>query len=144
MAQEKKGRVIWGLAAAIGLVALPFVIEYAISPYYLYLTIKIIVWALFAMSFNLVLGYGGMMSFGHAAFFGSGAYACALLLVKTSCPTVLAFLAAPLVAALIGIVVGYLPNCCTYSFTSGGTLLSETMVYRAFPSPLPFLPWIPT
>jgi branched-chain amino acid transport system permease protein len=107
MAQEKKGRVIWGLAAAIGLVALPFVIEYAISPYYLYLTIKIIVWALFAMSFNLVLGYGGMMSFGHAAFFGSGAYACALLLVKTSCPTVLAFLAAPLVAALIGLVVGY-------------------------------------
>jgi branched-chain amino acid transport system permease protein len=100
------GKIIFGLAVGAILVVLPFPVE-SISQYYLYLTIKILVWALFAMSFNLVLGYGGMMSFGHAAFFGSGAYACALLLVKTSCPTVLAFLAAPIVAAVIGLVVGY-------------------------------------
>ncbi|MEW6665393.1 MAG: hypothetical protein AB1512_09245 [Thermodesulfobacteriota bacterium] len=58
--------------------------ETGLSPFYLYLVIKMIVWALFAVSFNLVLGYGGMMSFGHAAFFGIGAYTCGLLLVKAS------------------------------------------------------------
>jgi len=100
------GKIAWGLALGAVLVALPFLAE-SVSQYYLYLIIKILVWTLFAMSFNLVLGYGGMMSFGHAAFFGSGAYACGLLLVKTSCPTVLAFLAAPLVASVIGVLVGY-------------------------------------
>jgi branched-chain amino acid transport system permease protein len=100
------GKIFGGLVVGAGLIALPFLVE-PISQYYLYLIIKILVWALFAMSFNLVLGYGGMMSFGHAAFFGSGAYACGLLLVKTSCPTLLAFLAAPLVAAIIGVAIGY-------------------------------------
>jgi branched-chain amino acid transport system permease protein len=100
------GRIVLGLAVGAVLVVAPFVVE-SISQYYLYLVIKILVWTLFAMSFNLVLGYGGMMSFGHAAFFGAGAYACGLLLVKTSCPAVLAFLAAPLAAAVVGVIVGY-------------------------------------
>ncbi|MEJ2718789.1 MAG: branched-chain amino acid ABC transporter permease [Deltaproteobacteria bacterium] len=101
------GKFAVGLIAAVILIGLPFFVERELSQYYLYLTIKIIVWALFAMSFNLVLGYGGMMSFGHAAFFGSGAYTCALLLVKTSCPPALAFLAAPAAAALVGLFMGY-------------------------------------
>ena len=107
MRNSTKGTFIAGLIAAVVLIGLPFFVERELSQYYLYLTIKIIVWALFAMSFNLVLGYGGMMSFGHAAFFGSGAYTCALLLVKTSCPPALAFMAAPVAAALVGLVVGY-------------------------------------
>jgi branched-chain amino acid transport system permease protein len=111
MEDVKKGK--WGkwITAMIAggiLIALPFVIEKATSEYYLYLTIKIMVWALFAMSFNLVLGYGGMMSFGHAAFFGVGAYTCSLLLVKVSCPMPLAFAAAPVAAALAGLVIGFL------------------------------------
>ncbi len=102
----RAGKVFVGIVVAFLLLALPFVLE-RISQYYLYLAIKIMVWALFALSFNLVLGYGGMVSFGHAAFFGSGAYTCGLLLVKTSCPTALALLAAPVVASVIGLVVGY-------------------------------------
>jgi len=90
------------------LIGLPFLLERGFSQYYLYLTIKIMVWALFAMGFNLVLGYGGMMSFGHAAFFGIGAYTGALLLVKASLPLALAFAAAPLVTAAAGLVIGYL------------------------------------
>jgi len=102
----RPGKVLLGIIVALFFLGLPFVLE-RISQYYLYLAIKIMVWALFALSFNLVLGYGGMMSFGHAAFFGSGAYTCGLLLVKTSCPAVLALLAAPVVAAITGLVVGY-------------------------------------
>ena len=92
--------------AGIVLIVLPFFLE-SLSQYYLYLAIKIIIWALYAVAFNLVLGYGGMMSFGHAAFYGMGAYCCALLLVKTSCPATLAFAAAPVAAALVGLVIGY-------------------------------------
>ena len=98
---------IWGTVTALILIVLPFVLERGVSPYYLYLIIKIFVWALYAMSFNLVLGYGGMMSFGHAAFFGIGAYTCSLLLVKASCPFVLAMAAAPFAAALAGVIIGF-------------------------------------
>jgi branched-chain amino acid transport system permease protein len=98
------------LVTGIGLILilLPFVLEAGLSPFHLYLAIKMIVWALFAVSFNLVLGYGGMMSFGHAAFFGIGAYACGLLLVKASWPLGAAFFAAPLAAAAAGGIIGFL------------------------------------
>jgi branched-chain amino acid transport system permease protein len=97
------GWVIFGIALTV----LPFILENGFSPYYLFLAIKVLVWALFAASFNLVLGYGGMMSLGHAAFFGIGAYTCALLIVKTSCPVFLAILAGPLAAALAGMVAAF-------------------------------------
>lgn len=105
----KQSRIRSGWLAGIGvmLVLLPFVLEKGFSTYYLYLFIKAMVWALYAVSFNLVLGYGGMMSFGHAAFFGIGAYACSVLLVKASCPLLVAFAAGPLMAALAGVVIGF-------------------------------------
>ncbi len=102
------GKWIWISVFGLSLIILPFVLEKGISQYYLFLAANILAWALFALSFNLVLGYGGMMSFGHAAFFGVGAYTCALLLVKASCPLILAFLAAPFAAACVGLVIGYL------------------------------------
>ncbi len=97
------GCFILGLA----LVILPYILERGLSPYYLFLATKVIIWILFATSFNLVLGYGGMMSLGHAAFFGIGAYTCALLLVKTSLPPVLAMLAGPVAAALAGMIAAF-------------------------------------
>jgi branched-chain amino acid transport system permease protein len=107
---DQKGRLAgwlgWTVAGLL-LVAVPFVLEKGFSEYYLYLAIKIMVWALFATSFNLVLGYGGMMSFGHAAFFGIGAYTCSLLLVKASCPLFLAIAAAPIGAAIAGAIIGF-------------------------------------
>jgi len=107
VSQNAKTRWLKLTVTAFALVVLPFILEKAFSTYYLYLFIKAMVWALYAVSFNLVLGYGGMMSFGHAAFFGIGAYACSLLLVKSSCPLLLAFLAGPVAAALAGAVIGF-------------------------------------
>jgi branched-chain amino acid transport system permease protein len=100
-------KCLWGAVAGLILIALPFILEKGFSEYYLYLTSKIMVWALYAMSFNIVLGYGGMMSFGHAAFFGIGAYTCSLLLIKISCPIALAFAVAPFAAAAAGFIIGY-------------------------------------
>jgi len=65
------------LAAGLGaLVAVP-----ALLPvFHVYIATEILILGLFACSFNLVFGYTGLLSFGHAAFFGTGAYVCALLL----------------------------------------------------------------
>jgi len=62
-----------GLAAA--LIALPL----ALSDFWLFIAIEVLAYSLYAVSFNLLLGFGGMLSFGHAAFFGLGGYAAALL-----------------------------------------------------------------
>ena len=63
----------------IAALAFPFLAEAAGSGYYVGVMTRVMIYALAATSLNLVLGYGGMISFGHAAFFGAGAYAVAIL-----------------------------------------------------------------
>ena len=50
---------------------------------YQYLALEIMIWVLFAMGYNLLLGFTGLPSFGHGAFFGTGAYAFGLLQLKS-------------------------------------------------------------
>src|SRR5262249_26336987 len=64
-----------------GIVAL-LAMPYLLSPYYLGLVVKMMVFALFAMSLDLLLGCGGMASLGHAAYFGLAAYTTGLLALK--------------------------------------------------------------
>ncbi len=83
------------------------VIPLVTGRYYQYLLTQIFVAALMAISFNLLLGTTGLLSFGQAAFFGVGAYTVGLLLTKTALGTLpvlgLAIVIAAAVAALIGI-----------------------------------------
>jgi branched-chain amino acid transport system permease protein len=66
---------------------------------------EILVWGVFAMSLDLLMGYAGMVSFGHSAFFGVGGYVAALLLVKS--PGLFTGLVAPaLAAAFAALVIG--------------------------------------
>jgi branched-chain amino acid transport system permease protein len=71
----------------------------------------VLAFALYAVSFNVLLGYGGMLSFGHAAFFGVGGYAAAVLMKKAGLPAGIAFAVMPLVAlavsALFALVIGF-------------------------------------
>ncbi|MFC5497746.1 branched-chain amino acid ABC transporter permease [Caenimonas terrae] len=71
-------------AAAIGALlaalALPWALQAAGADFYLGVASRILIYAVAATSLNLLLGYGGMISLGHAAFFGLGAYASAILL----------------------------------------------------------------
>ena len=64
---------------ALALLALPFVFDAVGQPFYLRVATRILVFALAASSLNLVLGFGGMVSLGHAAFVGLGAYVVAIL-----------------------------------------------------------------
>ncbi|WP_413206840.1 ABC transporter permease [Rhodospirillum sp. A1_3_36] len=67
----------------------------------------ILIFCLFAMSLQFILAGGGLVSFGHAAFFGGGAYVAALLVTYTDTPMELAFLFAPLGAGLLALGIGW-------------------------------------
>ena len=97
-------RVAAALLATV-LLALPLVT--AASPYTTVLAIDLLTAALFAASLHFIMGPAGMHSFGHAAYFGLGAYAAALLLQKANLPMEAALLAAPLVAGLGAGVFGW-------------------------------------
>lgn len=77
-----------------------------ISRFYVYLLSLIAVTGLLATSLNLVLGFGGLYQFHHAVFYGSGAYACALMFTKTDFPAVFCYLAGPFFAAFLGLIMG--------------------------------------
>ncbi|MCB2186857.1 MAG: branched-chain amino acid ABC transporter permease [Deltaproteobacteria bacterium] len=66
----------------------------------------IFVTGLLATSLNLVLGFGGMYQFHHAVFYGVGAYTLALVVVRAGLSAWWGFVAAPLVAALLGVIMG--------------------------------------
>lgn len=67
----------------------------------------IVIFCLFAASLQFMLSTGGLVSFGHAAYFGGGAYAAALLVTYAGSPMELAFLFAPLAAGLLAIIFGW-------------------------------------
>ncbi len=98
----RSSRQVWGYALliAIGLIA-PFVVY----PTFL---MKVLCFALFACAFNLLLGFAGLLSFGHAAFFGGAAYVCAWLSKVAGLTPELSILAGGLVAGLLGLLFGAL------------------------------------
>ena len=102
-------------AAAFGLVALaalalafPFAMRALDAGFYISVASRILIYGIAATSLNLILGYGGLVSFGHAAFFGIGAYAVGILITEGVTGGWLGFAvamgAAALAAALIGAV----------------------------------------
>jgi len=78
-----------------------------IGEFWVHVAIEILILGLFAVSFNMIFGYMGQLSFGHAAYFGVGAYATGLLLVKTSVPLPVALAVSMVTAGLFALVIGY-------------------------------------
>jgi branched-chain amino acid transport system permease protein len=77
------------------------------SPYTLVLGIDVLIAILFAASLHFIMGPGGMHSFGHAAYFGLGAYGAALLVKWLAAPMGVALVAAPIVALLGALLFGW-------------------------------------
>ena len=72
------------------------------------LTTDVIIFCLFAASLHFILGLGGLVSFGHAAFFGGGAYVSALFVSHLETPMEIAFLLAPVGAGFLAFIIGWL------------------------------------
>jgi branched-chain amino acid transport system permease protein len=108
--------------------ALVFLPAYASSNYLNFATQALII-ALLAISLNLLVGYGGMVSFGHAAYFGTGAYGCALLMKQLHWPFLLAMPAATLVTVAIALFAGYFCVQLTKVYFSMLTLAFAEIIY---------------
>jgi branched-chain amino acid transport system permease protein len=94
---------VWAAALLAALVVVPPLLP----TFYVWVLVEVLAFALFAASLHLLMGSGGMVSFGHAATFGLGAYGAALLVHWAKAPMLLAFAAAPVVAALGAALYGY-------------------------------------
>jgi branched-chain amino acid transport system permease protein len=90
---------------------------------------KLLCFGLFACAFNLLIGYTGLLSFGHAAFFGAAGYFTGYALTTLGLPTELGILVGVVVAALIGLVMGWLAIRRQGIYFTMITLALAQMVY---------------
>lgn len=92
--------------ALLGAVAFPWLANLFDQSFYISLMSRVMIYALAASSLNLLLGYGGMISFGHAAFFGLGGYSVTLLMNSGIHSAWLAWPAAAITAAGAALLIG--------------------------------------
>jgi len=90
------------LPAALLLGVLPLITPYKA------LASQMLIFAIFAMGYDILFGYAGLLSFGHAAYFGLGAYGTGLCLIHLSTPILLALLTGIAISVLIAVPIGYL------------------------------------
>jgi branched-chain amino acid transport system permease protein len=95
-------RALGFAALALALLLPPFLGDFALIVF-----TEIAIMVLFAASLHFIMGPGGMASFGHAAYFGLGAYGAALLVKHFAAPMELGLLAAPFAAGMAGVVFGW-------------------------------------
>lgn len=95
--------LLFALAGLAILIVIPFIFPSRVA---LDFVIRLAAFGLFATSLNILVGYGGMVSFGHAMFFGGGAYAFGLLMQKGGASIPVAIVGAVVFCALLGLVVG--------------------------------------
>jgi branched-chain amino acid transport system permease protein len=107
---------------AVALVVAPFVV-------YPVFVMKVLCFALFASAFNLLLGYGGLLSFGHAAYFGMASYAAAHAAKVWGLTPELAILTGTVVAALLGLAIGALAIRRQGIYFAMVTLAFAQMIY---------------
>lgn len=113
------GLLLAGLVAALGM------------PWYLYppVATDIVAWALFAIALDLLLGFTGLLSFGHAAFWGSAAYATGVIALRTGVPFPVAVLGGAIFAAALAAPIAYLSVRLTSIYFAMVTLAFAQMIY---------------
>lgn len=98
-----RSKLLWVIIAILALALLPFYL----SDFLVVFVTEMLIMALFAISFNLLFGYTGLLSFGHAAYFSVGAYTTGLILIRVTPSLPLAFLLAIILATLSAWLIGF-------------------------------------
>lgn len=146
-APSKSGGEWW---QGTGVRLLPYVVSGVIfilfplfsSPFYQSIMVKAFSLAIFAMSLDLLVGYAGLFSLGHAAFFGAGSYAVGMLMLHAgigsfwiSAPV--GVIVATLLAALLGLIVVRFTGIyfLLLTFALGEVLFSITWKFKWFQTP---------
>ena len=120
--QTRNARLVWAAVLAL-LAAAPFIGLYPVF------MMKALCFAIFACAFNLLLGYTGLLSFGHAAFMGSAAYVTGWLVRSAGWSPELGLVAGTLAAALLGLAVGLIAIRRQGIYFAMITLAMAQMVY---------------
>lgn len=120
------GAIFVALAA---LALVPAIATVAEAPFYIGLFARIMVFAIAALSLDLILGYGGLVSFGHAAFFGIGAYAVGILSYYGVTDGITHFATAFFAAAIAALFIGFVSLRTTGVYFIMITLAFGQMVY---------------
>ena len=119
-----RGAYLLGIAVLVGL-------PWVLSTRDLHFAIELLIAGLFAMSLGMIMGQGGMVSLGHAAFFSIGGYTAGLLL-KAGVDFSLAMTAAPLAAAAAGWLMGFLAVRRSHAYLLMLTFALGQLVYSVF------------
>jgi len=119
--RDARWRAALAVALALGLLLL--------GPGSALLVTDVLIMVLFASSLNLLMSYGGMVSFGHAAYFGLGAYGFALSVAKLGLPLWAGLMLGPLAAALGALVFGALCVRLSHIYFAMLTLACSEIVY---------------
>ena len=109
-----------------------FLLVFPLLMPYQALAVNILVFGLFAVGFNLLFGYTGLLSFGHAAFLGVGSYLTGIGMVHMGLPWGVALLLGVVSASLAGLLIGYLAIRTRGIYFSMVTLALAQIVYYAF------------
>ncbi|MDA1216322.1 MAG: branched-chain amino acid ABC transporter permease [Chloroflexi bacterium] len=127
-ADERRPRWLRPATLAAALLA-SLLIPLVLSTFNTFLATEILILALFSVSFNMLLGYTGMVSFGQAGYYGLGAYAAGLFVVRMGLPMPVAFVLAPLVAAAGAALVGAIAVRRAHAYFIMLTLAFGQIVY---------------
>ena len=111
------------ILASLFLLFLPFITPYKA------LASQMLVFAIFAIGYDIAFGYSGLLSFGHAAFFGLGAYGTGLTLIHLSIPAPLAILIGIMISLLVAFPIGYLSVRRRGIYFAMVTLAFAQMIY---------------
>jgi branched-chain amino acid transport system permease protein len=109
-----------------GLLALPFL---GIGETVIYYLLMVMIYAIFAMGFDLVFGVSGLLSLGHSTFFGAGAYTLAILTARLGLPFWASFIAAGILAALVAMAFGFISMRLSAIFLSLATLALAELIH---------------
>ncbi len=120
------------LAALLALSALPPLLQALGQDFYVSVAARILIFALAATSLNFIVGFGGMVAFGHAAFFGAGAYAVAILAQHGTTSAFVAWPAAAALAALLALGIGAISLRTRGVYFIMITLAFAQMIYYLF------------
>lgn len=126
---EEKQRITWPSVLLILVLVWFFAVPFFRSDYLTYMGMRIIILALFALSFNLLLGYTGLLSFGQAAFYAVGGYTAALILIHVTSELVFGIFCGAIMGGLFALVVGYFCVKRTRIYFSMLTLAFGMLVY---------------
>ena len=104
MKSSRTKSLIYFIVPALAYLALA---AFVTNSYYQLMLTLILIWATFGLSWNILSGYTGLISFGHAAFFGTGAFATVLAQIYWSISPWMMFFGSGVIGAMLGLAIGF-------------------------------------